>query len=107
MVDNDFDLIVVGTGFASSFFLYSYLKKTNPSARILILERGPNEDFDTQLEMRAGSSLDHQSLYKNNHPHKRWNFSPGFGGYPAPNQTFRQVFEASGRMSEDAAQGDG
>jgi choline dehydrogenase-like flavoprotein len=79
-VDNKFDLIVVGTGFASSFFLYSYLKKAGPSARILVLERGPDEDFDTQLEMRAGSSLDDQSLFRHNHPHKIWRFSPGFGG---------------------------
>ena len=79
-MENKFDTIIIGTGFASSFFLYSYLKKAKPNTRILVLERGPHENIDWQLENRAGSSLYHKSLYKNNYPEKDWYFSAGFGG---------------------------
>lgn len=78
--DNHFDVIAVGSGFATSFFLHGYLPKMGSRARVLILEQGPNEDHDRQIEIRAGSSLDYRSLYKNEHPHKLWRFTPGFGG---------------------------
>ena len=35
-----YDLIVVGTGFASTFFLYQYLKKAPANRKILVLEAG-------------------------------------------------------------------
>ena len=35
-----YDVICVGTSFATSFFLVPYLKKASPTARVLVLERG-------------------------------------------------------------------
>ena len=75
-----FDLIVVGTGFASSFFLYSYLQKSRPDARILVLERGKYDSHEWQLNNRSSSSVPYDSLFINNNEFKKWYFSPGFGG---------------------------
>jgi hypothetical protein len=33
-------LIIVGAGFAYAFFLMRYLERAQPSARVLVLERG-------------------------------------------------------------------
>jgi uncharacterized alpha-E superfamily protein len=38
-----YDVIIVGTGFASSFFLMRHLERAPQTSRILVLERG-NED---------------------------------------------------------------
>ena len=35
-----YDLIVVGTSFAASFFLKKYLSKADDNKRVLVLERG-------------------------------------------------------------------
>jgi len=77
---NNFDLIVIGTGFASSFFLFSYLQKARSSERILVLERGKRDSLDWQLENRASSSLPCDSLFVNRNENKGWYFSPGYGG---------------------------
>lgn len=40
MPDSRFDVIIVGTGFASSFFLHRFLARSGPATRVLVLERG-------------------------------------------------------------------
>lgn len=47
-----YDLIVVGTGFASSFFLYQVLQKTGSRLRILVLERGRHESHADKVRNR-------------------------------------------------------
>ncbi len=75
-----FDLIVVGTGFSSTFFLYSYLKKAKKSERILVLERGKYDSLDWQLENKSSASLDYDKLFINRNRDKGWYFAPGYGG---------------------------
>ena len=75
-----YDLIVVGTGFASSFFLLSYLERLGPHARVLVLERGTRESPQWQRLNRRNSSLEAESLFANRTPRKRWRFTAGFGG---------------------------
>jgi choline dehydrogenase-like flavoprotein len=75
-----FDLIVAGTGFASSFFLHSYLKKAKSNKRILVLERGRRDSLDWQVKNRANSSIPYDSLFINHNKDKAWYFAPGFGG---------------------------
>lgn len=73
------DLIVVGTGFASSFFLLRYLEAAPAEARILVLERGRRDPHAWQVEKLSTSSYEgpgHRSLGSD----KEWVYSIGFGG---------------------------
>ena len=81
-----YDLIVVGTGFASTFFLYQYLKKASPEVKVLVLERGYPYPYRDRRKFLAGTQAPvtknpepHQT-YNNKNPEKHWAFSVGFGG---------------------------
>jgi len=80
MDERSFDLVVVGTGFASSFFLKRYLEHAPAGARVLVLERGGQDTKPWQLENRRTSSLAPEEVYRNLTPEKEWLTSPGFGG---------------------------
>jgi len=80
MDERSFDLIVVGTGFASSFFLKRYLEHAPPAARVLVLERGGADPKPWQLENRLTSSIAPEQVFRNLTPEKEWLTSPGFGG---------------------------
>lgn len=95
MVDSQYSLVVVGTGFASSFFLSEYLKRTGSSARVLVLERGPHDTHQWQVQHRSPSSTpigdtrhawqtkseSGATLFtREGDPKKQWVFSVGFGG---------------------------
>lgn len=83
-----FDLIVVGTGFASSFFLKKYLEKNSPEKRVLVLERGVFFPYMERLKRLRGDSFDEQFRnmksagydYENPEGNKTWAFDPSFGG---------------------------
>jgi choline dehydrogenase-like flavoprotein len=75
-----YDVVVVGTSFAASFFLLRYLEQAPPNARILVLERGNEDTKPWQLANRRHSSLDPEDVFENDNPGKEWYTSPGFGG---------------------------
>ena len=75
-----YDLVLVGTGFASSFFLLRYLKHAPAGARVLVLERGRDESHAWQLQHRRSSSIPADEVFTNLTPAKEWLTSPGFGG---------------------------
>jgi len=75
-----YDVIIVGTGFASSFFLMRYLEHAPANARILVLERGNEDTKEWQLANRQHTSIDPNDLIENENPGKEWYTSPGFGG---------------------------
>jgi len=74
-----FDLIVVGSGFGSLFFVDGFLKK-RPTARVLMLERGRHNSHAWQLEQSRNSDIDPQSTFRTPEGHKPWNFTIGLGG---------------------------
>ena len=77
----NYDLILVGTGFASTFFLQNYLKHpAHARNRILVLERGRKDNHAWQVQQRKNSSIDPSSAYINNNKDKGWVFNVGFGG---------------------------
>jgi choline dehydrogenase-like flavoprotein len=87
-MENHYDLIVVGTGFASSFFLKKYLEKTEGHKSILVLERGVFYPHSARLEAKRGHSVakfsnlpppDQTFIFKNRDK-KSWVFDPNFGG---------------------------
>jgi choline dehydrogenase-like flavoprotein len=82
-----YDLIVAGTGFASTFFLHKYLSKAPKNAKVLVLERGhlyPHADRvkDLRGEDSGKSKLNpnHGESFVNKNPDKHWPFTLGFGG---------------------------
>jgi len=80
MAPEQFGAIIVGTGFASSFFLHSYLQKASLEEPILVLERGFHDSHASQLENETPSRVPYQDTYINRNPEKDWQFSVGFGG---------------------------
>lgn len=82
-----YDLIVAGTGFASTFFLYKYLSKAKANVKVLVLERGhlyPHADRvkDLRGENSGLSKINpnHGETFVNKNPDKHWPFTLGFGG---------------------------
>ena len=87
MKQTSYDLVVVGTGFASTFFLKKYLSKAPASARVLVLERGFVYPHAERLKDLRGDATPYAKLnpeffetFENNNPEKIWLFSTGFGG---------------------------
>jgi choline dehydrogenase-like flavoprotein len=78
--DADFDVILVGSSFASSFFLHRYLRRANPSARILVLERGELRDHRWQLAHRDQLEREAVASYRGERSSKPWVFRVVFGG---------------------------
>jgi choline dehydrogenase-like flavoprotein len=79
--DNHYSVAVVGTGFASSFFLSEYLKHAGPDARIVVLERGVHDTHKWQVVNRKSSSVPYTKTFtKEGDPNKEWVFTIGFGG---------------------------
>ena len=80
MVSKAFDLILVGSGFASTFFLHRALRYLGPKARILVLEAGRLDSHAWQLQHRQNASTPYLDTYENQTPGKPWVYNPGFGG---------------------------
>jgi choline dehydrogenase-like flavoprotein len=74
-----YDLILVGTGFASSFFLHEYLRHAKPDAKILVLERGRRFSFRELLEIRHGLRTIGDRTFRRS-GRKPWLYAPSFGG---------------------------
>ena len=82
----DYDVIVIGTGFASSFFLKRFLELRGSQDRILVLERGPlrthAERLAARLDDRGDENIERSTDFYRGEglATKSWNFSIGFGG---------------------------
>jgi choline dehydrogenase-like flavoprotein len=77
---DSFDLVLIGSGFASSFFLHRYLERSGPKARVLVLERGERRDHRWQLEHRREFEQQANDAIDAKHSAKRWVFRLAFGG---------------------------
>ncbi|MFT3700824.1 MAG: GMC family oxidoreductase [Agriterribacter sp.] len=83
-----YDIIIVGTGFASSFFLKKYLEKSSADKKVLVLERGMLYPHSERLKRRRRETISDEFKklktyigsfeYKNTD--KDWVFDPNFGG---------------------------
>lgn len=77
------DLVLVGTGFASSFFLYEILKRQEPM-KILVIERGARVDHATRVERerrrRKERREDPAAVTHSGLSSKSWTVPLGFGG---------------------------
>ncbi len=77
-----YEVVIVGSGFASTFFLYRYLKHAAPNARVLVLERGKFHTHAEQIEMGQTSEIHPGDAWTNKgrERNKTWNFTIAFGG---------------------------
>lgn len=75
-----YDLVLVGSGFASSFFLLEYLRHTGEGVRVLVLERGARRSHSWQLKHPRGMTAPAQRTFINRTPAKPWVYSMGVGG---------------------------
>jgi len=75
-----YDLIVVGTSFAGSFFLREYLARARRNAKVLVLERGPRQDHGTLVDRRRELDRPPPRSMVTNRSAKPWLFAPTFGG---------------------------
>jgi choline dehydrogenase-like flavoprotein len=79
-MDERYDVIIVGTGFAGAFFLKRYLERASAGSRILVLDRGARDSKAWQLANRRTSSIDPGEVFVSYPAEKQWYVSPGFGG---------------------------
>src|SRR3990172_2905144 len=80
MMLDSYDLVLVGTGFASAFYLHEYLRWAGPRARVLVLERGERRDHAWHLANRRELRSRADAAILNRTPEKPWVFSLAFGG---------------------------
>lgn len=73
------DVVVIGSGFGSLFFIEGYLQR-RPDARILVLERGRHNTHAWQIEHKRNSDIAPEETYRTPAGHKTWNFTIGLGG---------------------------
>ena len=74
-----YDLILVGTSFASSFFLLEYARRA-PGRRVLVLERGRMLTHAEHGERSRDLDLEARDAFVNATPRKPWIFRMAFGG---------------------------
>jgi len=79
-MSDHYDVVIIGTSFAASFFLLRYLEHAAPTVKILVLERGNEDTKAWQLANKKTSSIPPEDLYENDNLTKDWLTSPGFGG---------------------------
>ena len=78
-----YDLVCVGTGFATTFFLKRFLEKSKENIRVLVLEKGANRAHEWYLEHHTKYRTTKKSgVYIHDSPNynKDWQFNIGFGG---------------------------
>jgi choline dehydrogenase-like flavoprotein len=82
MTENSYSAVIVGTGFASTFFLREYLKHAPASERILVLERGRRLDPAERLQRRIvrDEHVRFEDVIINRTPLKPWLQGITFGG---------------------------
>lgn len=86
-MESKYDLIVIGTGFASSFFLKKFLEKSAPTVKVLVLERGQLFTHTDRLKNAKGEEVaylnelkSHEDSFINTNAKKPWVFDINFGG---------------------------
>jgi choline dehydrogenase-like flavoprotein len=79
-LDGQYDLVLIGSGFASTFFLHRYLRQASLRSRVLVLERGSLYEHHAQFENDAAIARESRESYTNRTPEKDWAFRLAVGG---------------------------
>ena len=75
-----YDLVLIGSSFASTFFLLEYLRHVDDNARVLVLERGALHTHPWQIANKRHSSLQMRRVFSNKSETKTWITHIAFGG---------------------------
>ena len=79
--EDAYDLAVVGTGFAGTFFLLRWLERAGPTARAIVLERGPAWDHARRIDERRNSPIVPEAAARwTGALAKPWRFTLALGG---------------------------
>jgi choline dehydrogenase-like flavoprotein len=78
-IDASYQTVVIGSGFGSFFFLHEFLKN-HPSGRVLLIEWGAYKTHDWQVQNKANSIYDTETLYTHGAGERYWHYSVAFGG---------------------------
>lgn len=78
--DDHYTLVLVGSGFASAFFLSGVLPRLPASARVLLLERGPRRTHAERLQREDPLEPGFERAVDNRTPDKRWYVNMSLGG---------------------------
>ena len=68
--DDTYDLVLVGTGFASAFFLHRYLARAKERVRVLVLERGVLHEHAYHMKQREALTASSLREIHNRTPEK-------------------------------------
>ena len=79
VLEQQYPVVVVGTGFGSLFFVHRLLQR-QPSAKILMLERGPYRSWETQIAEGYNTPIRSFHTYQSTGVDKVWNFTIAYGG---------------------------
>lgn len=77
IANEHYDVVVIGSGFGSAFFLHEFSKRRK--ARTVMLEWGRHNTHDWQVEHDANTDLPTKQTYRSNST-KPWNYTIGLGG---------------------------
>lgn len=78
--DDQYEVIIVGSGIASSFFLHGLLRANRVPRRILVLEAGGRYEHAELLRRPRHLLTESPGLFENKNPEKPWPFTRAFGG---------------------------
>ncbi len=78
--DKTYDVVLVGSSFASMFFAHRFLEK-HPTAELAVVEWGTDRPYDEQVKLRDPRTVDTSKIVRfSGDSHKTWLFSIGLGG---------------------------
>jgi choline dehydrogenase-like flavoprotein len=77
-LNDTYDIVVIGSGFGSLFFVKGFLRK-RPRAKVLILEWGRFNNHRWQIDNHRNSDIAQESVL-DNRSGKEWAFTIGVGG---------------------------
>ncbi len=77
--DSHYEIVVVGTGFGSMFFVHRLLQ-LRPATKILMIERGPFRPWELQVSEGHNSPIASHDTFIATGSHKQWNFTIAYGG---------------------------
>ena len=69
-----YDIVAIGSGFSSTFFLHRYLQTAPSNTRVLILERGTQSGLNSHIETTQTGNFTSKNV------NKKWLFTIGAGG---------------------------
>ena len=79
-ISKHYDFVIIGSGFAASFFLKKILETSKSTIRVLVLEKGNSHSYTWKLKNQKNSNFKAHKTFTNKTPQKPWIQNIAFGG---------------------------